>query len=147
MTVDFEGTKYQCSITHPFIPYTLYVHEDHLLLVPSDHPAKIHKEFPAGDHTRRFTLRLSDKVANDYKQKYNREPKFVHRHADFGYEEDEGVVVCALLPGSNMIPYWDFRTMVKSEDTVITKHFTDRTSDPEAGFGLMKFDLASSLSN
>ncbi|KAH8673396.1 hypothetical protein BX600DRAFT_508666 [Xylariales sp. PMI_506] len=106
MTVDFERTEYQSGITHTNIPYTIYVHENRLLLVP-------------------------------------REVNNVHRErVSFGYEEDEGVVVCTLLPGSNLIPYWDFRTTVNSDKTVIKKHFTDQTSDPDTSFVMMQADLA-----
>jgi hypothetical protein len=38
--------------------------------------------------------------------------------------------------------YWDFRTMLRAGgETVVRKHFTDFTSDPEAGYGIMVWDL------
>ncbi|KAI0480728.1 hypothetical protein GGR56DRAFT_287835 [Xylariaceae sp. FL0804] len=142
MTVDFEGTQYQSLTTSPYIPYAVYVHENHLLLVPRA-VEKVHPAFPArqGQDQRHFTLQLSDWAVSTYQGRFGQAPKFEGRRVDFGFEEDEGVVVCALLPGSDLIPYWSFATMLRGEETVIRKHFMDLTSDPEDGYGIMLWDL------
>jgi hypothetical protein len=51
--------------------------------------------------------------------------------------EENEVVVAALLNGSNFIPYWEFRTLLNGDNT----HFMDTSSDAEAGFGMMQWDL------
>ncbi|KAH9893765.1 hypothetical protein F4778DRAFT_294756 [Xylariomycetidae sp. FL2044] len=143
MPVTFEGNNYICSITNPDIPYTIWVHENHLLLVPRQVP-KVHKAFPSVPAARaqqRFTLQLGDHIVKQYQQQYGRAPTFTSRGVQFGYEEDEGVVVAALLPGSNLIPYWDFQRFLNRDATVVREHFTDETSDPQAGFGIMAWDL------
>jgi hypothetical protein len=128
-------------MTHPNIPYTIYVHENHILLVPRE-VETVHKEFPILRDERRFTLQLSDNTIDNYQQKYNKAPAFTTKNVCFGFEEDEGVVVAALLPGSGMIPYWGFRAMLAGNQTVIRKHFTDQSSSPADSFGLMQWDLA-----
>jgi hypothetical protein len=84
----------------------------------------------------RFRLQLSDNSANDFK-KVNQEPKFSHKYVDFGLEDDE-VVVAAVLDGSNYIPHWEFRTLFNGD----SRNLMDISSDAEASFGMMKWDLA-----
>lgn len=130
-------------LTSPYIPYTLYFHEDFLLLVPRE-VNQTHPKFPAvPDQTKRYTLRLSDWAFRRYTERYGKPPKFTQDVA-FGLEEDEGVVVAALLPGSNMIPYWDFNRILASSETEIKKHFTDESTSPLDSFGMMQFDLKTS---
>lgn len=132
------------KLTFPYIPYALYIHEDYLLLVPHEVNKK-HPKFPAvPDQNKRYTLRLSDWVFRAYTEKYGVPPKFTRKHVTFGLEEDEGVVVAALLPGSNWIPYWDFNTILASTETEIKKHCVDQSSSPLDSFGLMEFDLKTS---
>lgn len=134
------------SVTFPYIPYALYIHEDYLLLVPREVDQK-HPKFPTvSDQNKRYTLRLSDWAFRHYTERYGEPPKFTQKHVTFGLEEDEGVVVAALLPGSNMIPYWDFNTILASTETEIKKHFTDTSSSPLDSFGMMEFDLKLSAS-
>jgi hypothetical protein len=85
-------------------------------------------------------LELSDPVADEYRKKYNKEPKFSARKVHFGLEDDE-VVVAALLEGSNMIPHWEFCTLLDGSDPG-NKHFTTHSSDAEASFGIMNWDLS-----
>lgn len=133
-----------CSLTSPYIPYTLYTHEDFLLLVPREVNQK-HPKFPAAlDQNKRYTLRLSDRAFRRYTERYGKPPKFTQKHIAFGLEEDEGVVVAALLPGSNMIPYWDFNSILASSETEIKRHCTDESSSPLDSFGMMQFDLKTS---
>jgi hypothetical protein len=135
-TISVEGSEYQCSITRPDIPYTLYVNDSYLLLVPRQ-VIKVHRNFPTQQGPpQQFRLQLSDHWTNEYRNKYNREPKFSHRHVDFGLEDDE-VVVAALLNGSNMIPHWEFRTLFNGNNG----HVMDTSSDAETIFGLMVWDL------
>lgn len=139
--VEVENKEYQCSYTSPYIPYTLYIHEDYLLLVPRE-VEQNHPKFPAvWDKKRRYTLRVSDWAFRAYTETYGKPPKFERKYVHFGLEEDEGVVVAALLPDSNMIPYWAFNTIVASTETEIKKHFTDTSSSPLDSFGMMSFDL------
>lgn len=130
--------------TSPYIPYAVYIHEDFLLLVPREVNQK-HPKFPAvPDQNKRYTLRLSDWAFRAYTETNGKPPKFTPKHVTFGLEEDEGVVVAALLPGSNMIPYWDFNSILASTETEIKKHFTEESSSPLDSFGMMQFDLKSS---
>lgn len=141
---EVENKEYLCKLTFPYIPYALYVHEDYLLLVPREVDQK-HPKFPSvPDQNKRYTLRLSDLAFRAYTEKYGKPPKFTQKHVTFGLEEDEGVVVAALLPGSNMIPYWDFNNILASTETEIKKHFVDTSSSPLDSFGIMEFDLKSS---
>jgi hypothetical protein len=136
-TVSVESTEFQCSITSPDIPYTLYVSDSYLLLVPRQ-VTKVHPRFPAmQDPPQRFRLQLSDTSVNDFKKKFNQEPKFSHKYVDFGLEDDE-VVVAAVLDGSNYIPHWEFRALFNGD----SRNLMDISSDAEASFGMMKWDLA-----
>jgi len=72
--------------------------------------------------------------------KYNKEPKFSYRNVDFGLEDDE-VVVAALMEGSNMIPHWEFCTLLDGTNPG-NQHLTDYSSDGEASVGLMHHDLS-----
>jgi hypothetical protein len=137
MPVTFESAEFQCSITRPDIPYTLYVSDSYLLLVPRQ-VTNVHPKFPSVQSPpQRFRLQLSDYWTDEYKRRFNQEPKFSNKYVDFGLEENE-VVVAALLDGSNFIPYWDFRALLNGENT----HHMDISSDAEASFGMMKWDLA-----
>lgn len=139
-----ENKAYQCQITSPYIPYSLYVHEDHLLLVPREVDQN-HPKFPAvPDQNKRYTLRLADHAFRAYTERYGEPSKFTQEHVGFGLEEDDGVVVAAVLPGSNMIPYWAFDTILASTETEVKKHFIDQSSSPLDSFGIMQFDLRSS---
>jgi hypothetical protein len=136
-TVSVESTEFQCSITRPDIPYTLYVSESYLLLVPRQ-VTKVHPKFPTMQGPpQRFRLQLSDNSTNDFKNKFNQEPKFSHKYVDFGLEDDE-IVVAAVLDGSNYIPHWEFRTLFNGD----SRNLMDISSDAEASFGMMKWDLA-----
>ncbi|VUC19903.1 unnamed protein product [Clonostachys rosea] len=143
MNVTFEGTQYQCGLAHPNIPYTIYVHDYYLLLVPRQ-VGQAHKEFPNRpfQELKRVTLQISDFMVNDYQEKYKRAPKFSHQLVAFGYEEDEGVVVAAWLEGSDTIAYWDFRTIFSDDKALTRSHYTDECSDPEDSFRCMQYDLA-----
>ncbi|KAI0145552.1 hypothetical protein GGR57DRAFT_295835 [Xylariaceae sp. FL1272] len=55
MGVTFEGVGYQFAVTHPKIPYTIYVHDTYLLLVPRDVPQK-HRAFPQFPAPDKWTL-------------------------------------------------------------------------------------------
>jgi len=137
MTVTFESTEFQCSITRPDIPYTLYVSDSYLLLVPRQ-VTKVHRKFPTmQDPPQRFRLQLSDYWTTEFKKKFNQKPKFSHKHVDFGLEDDE-VVVTAVLDGSNLVPHWEFRTLFNGD----SGNLMDTSSDAEASFGMMKWDLA-----
>jgi hypothetical protein len=94
-----EGTNYQCSTTHPNIPFTLYVHEDHFLLVPRA-VDKVHRAFPEGNRQcSSHAATWSDHTVAEYRTKHgNKTPRFEHEHVGFGWEEDEGIVICALQP-------------------------------------------------
>ncbi|CAJ2506140.1 Uu.00g002700.m01.CDS01 [Anthostomella pinea] len=136
-----QGSEYHGSVTHPNIPYTIYVHDNHLLLVPRA-VDKLHKELRDFRHNhRRFTLQLSDDWLEAY-QKYNMPPIFAARKVNFGFNEDKGVVVAALLgPGSNLIPYWNISSMLRGRKTVICVHFMYGTPDPEGRYQMMLMDL------
>jgi hypothetical protein len=138
--ISVEGAEFQCSTTRPDIPYTLYVNDSYLLLVPRQ-VTKVHPNFPTTQGPlQRFKLELSDHVADEYRTKYNKEPKFSSRNVHFGLEDDE-VVVAALLESSNMIPHWEFRTLLDGANPG-NKHLTDYSSDAEASFGMMHHDLS-----
>lgn len=141
--ISVEGTVYQCGLAHPNIPYTIYVHDYYLLLVPRQ-VNETHKEFPnvPFQGLRRVTLQVSDFMANEYQDKYKRAPKFTHQLVAFAYEDEEGVVVAAWLEGSENIAYWDFRSILSGDKTLIRSHFTDECSDPEDSFRIMQYDLA-----
>jgi hypothetical protein len=79
-------------------------------------------------------------VANEYRTKYNKEPKFSLRNVHFGLEDDE-VVVAALLESSNMIPHWELRTLLEGTNAG-NEHLTEYSSDAEASFGMMHHDLS-----
>jgi len=137
MPVTFESTEFQCSLTRPDIPYTLYVSDSYLLLVPRE-VTNVHRKFPTMQvPPQRFKLQLSDYWTNEYKKKFKQEPKFSTKHVGFGLEDDE-VVVAALLDGSNFIPHWEFRTLLNGDNTQLM----DTSSDAEASFGMMIWDLA-----
>jgi hypothetical protein len=135
-TISVESTEFQCSLTRPDIPYTLYVSNSYLLLVPRQ-VTNVHRKFPTVQVPQRFRLQLSDYWTNEYKKKFEQEPKFSAKYVDFGLEDDE-VVVAAVLNGSNFVPYWEFRTLLNGDTT----HHMDMSSDAEASFGMMKWDLA-----
>jgi len=138
--ISFEGADFQSSSTRPDIPYTIYVNDSYLLLVPR-HVDKVHPNFPTiQGPLQRFKLELSDRMVNEYRTKYNMEPMFFYRNVHFGLEDDE-VVVAALLEGTDMIPHWEFRTLLDGTDPG-NRHFTDYSSDAKASFGLMDFDLS-----
>ena len=88
------------------------------------------------DPPQRYRLQLSDYWTNEYKRKYNSEPKFHYKNVEFGLEDDE-VVVAALLDGSNLVPHWEFRTLFKGDNG----HLMDISSDAKASFGMMQRDL------
>ena len=80
----------------------------------------------------RYKLQLSDVYMEKYKKKYNSEPKFHYKTVDFGLEDDE-VVVTAFLPGTNLVPHWEFRTLFKGD----TRNLMDESSDAKATFDMM----------
>ncbi|EED13792.1 hypothetical protein TSTA_100370 [Talaromyces stipitatus ATCC 10500] len=137
MPITFESAEFQCSITRPDIPFTIYVGDSYMLLVPRE-VTNIHRNFPTVQYSpQRFRLQLSDYWVDEYKRKFNQEPKFSAKYVDFGLEDDE-VVVAALLDGSNFIAYWEFRTLLDGDNS----HHMDMSSDAKASFGMMKWDLA-----
>ena len=74
--IPVEGAEFQCSTTRPDIPYTLYVNDSYLLLVPRQ-VANVHPNFPSiQGPLHRFKLELSDRVDNEYRTKYNKSPSF-----------------------------------------------------------------------
>jgi hypothetical protein len=135
-----EGAEFQCSTTRPDIPYTIYVNESYLLLVPRQ-VDKVHPNFPTVQGPlQRFKLELSDHVVHEYRTKYNKEPKFYFKNVDFGLD-DNNVVVAALLESSNIIPHWEFCTLL--DGTLPgNKHLTEYSSDGKASFGMMHYDLS-----
>lgn len=136
-TISVESAEFQRSITRPDIPFTLYVSDSYLLLVPRQ-VTNVHPSFPTVQYSpQRFRLQLSDHWVGEFKKKFNQEPKFSANYVDFGLEDDE-VVVAALLDGSNFIPYWEFRTLLSGDNS----HYMDESSDAKASFGIMKWDLA-----
>ncbi|KAI1372454.1 hypothetical protein F4677DRAFT_432341 [Hypoxylon crocopeplum] len=136
MGIIFESIEYQCSVTRPDIPYTLYVGKDHLLLVPRE-VAKVHPKFPSNQGPLPpLGLRLSQFWMEEYKSAYGQDPVFTAKKVDFGLEEDE-VVVAAVLVGSNYIPQWIFSDLLNGD----TRNRMDESSDADADFGLMQFDL------
>ncbi len=138
--IPVEGAEFQCSNTRPDIPYTLYVNDSYLFLVPRQ-VAKVHPNFPTiQGPLQRFKLELSDHVVDEYRTKYNKEPKFSRRNVGFGLEDDE-VVFAALLEGSDMIPHWEFRTLLDGTNPE-NKHLTDYSSDAGVSFGIMQHDLS-----
>ncbi len=48
-------------------------------------------------------------------KKRDKRRAFSYKHVAFGFEEDEGVVVVALLDGTNEVLYWDFRSMLDED--------------------------------
>ncbi|KAI2636582.1 hypothetical protein GGS26DRAFT_501711 [Hypomontagnella submonticulosa] len=137
MGVTFESIEYQCSVTRPDIPYTLYVGEDHLLLVPRE-VAKVHPKFPSTqDPLPRLKLQLSQFWIDEYKSTYGSDPEFTARRVGFGLEEDE-VVVAAVLAGTPYVPNWQFSNLLKGD----TRNAMDESSDAYADFGMMQFDLS-----
>ncbi|OTB00540.1 hypothetical protein M426DRAFT_324205 [Hypoxylon sp. CI-4A] len=138
MGVIFESVEYQCSITRPDIPYTLYVGKDHLLLVTRN-VAKVHPKFPsARELVPRVKLQLSQYWLETYKSMYGKDPTFTTKNIGFGLEEDE-VVVATILPGTSYIPHWQFSDLLNGD----TGNKMDQSSDPYADFGMMEFDLQS----
>ena len=89
--------------------------------------------------SQKFSLTLSDSCINEYATKYRREPKFSAKLVDFGLEDDDEVVVAAMLDGSDMISYWEFRTLI---DGVNNRHSVNISSDAKASIGIMAWDLA-----
>lgn len=122
-------------MTRPDIPYTLYIADSYLLLVPRK-VQKVHPNFPKPDHPQQYKLQLTEYYINEYKKRYNSEPEFHYKTVEFGMDDDE-VLVAALLEGSSHIPYWEFSSLFKGE----MGHCTDQSSDPKTSFGLMKWDL------
>lgn len=134
-----ESVEYQCSVTRPDIPYTLYVGKDHLLLVPRE-VAKIHPKFPSNQGPLpRLRPQLSQFWSEKFKSTYGRDPAFTTRNVGFGLEEDE-VVVAAILEGSSYIPHWQFSDLFNGD----TGSLMDESSDAKASFGMMQFDLSQS---
>ncbi|KUJ11955.1 uncharacterized protein LY89DRAFT_217010 [Mollisia scopiformis] len=86
-----------------------------------------------------YKLELSEYWTNEYKKKYNREPAFHYKAVEFGLEDNE-VVVAAVLPGSNLVPQWEFSRLFKGESGLSS---VDQSSDAKASLGLMNFDLCS----
>ncbi|XXH03859.1 hypothetical protein Hte_010265 [Hypoxylon texense] len=137
MGVTFESVEYQCSVIRPDIPYTLYVGKDHLLLVPRE-VAKVHPKFPSTQGPLpRFKLQLSHYWTKTYKSASGRDPVFPTRGVGFGLEEDE-VVVAAVLPGTGYVPHWQFSDLFNGD----TGNLMDESSDADADFGMMQFDLS-----
>lgn len=137
MPISLESLEFQCSITRPDIPFTLYVSDSDLLLVPRQ-VTNIHRSFPTVQYSpQRFRLQLSDYWVGEYKRKFNQEPKFSANHVGFGLEDDE-VVVAVLLDGSNFIAYWEFHTLLSGDNS----HHISMSSDAKASVGIMKWDLA-----
>ncbi|GAM37658.1 hypothetical protein TCE0_024f07756 [Talaromyces pinophilus] len=137
MPIIFESAEFQASITRPDIPFTIYVSDSYLLLVPRQ-VTSIHRSFPSVQYSpQRLRLQLSDHCVGDFNRKFNRYPKFSADYVDFGLEDDE-VVVAAVLDGSNWIPLWEFRTLLSGDNS----HTMDISSDPETSFGYMKWDLS-----
>lgn len=66
------------------------------------------------------------------------DPVFSARETGIGLEDDE-VVVCAWLAGSNYVPHWELRALLSGENDGKT-HFVDLNSDAKAIFGLMGWD-------
>ncbi|KAI1772952.1 hypothetical protein F4818DRAFT_424451 [Hypoxylon cercidicola] len=65
--ISVESIEYQCSVTRPDIPYTLYVGKDHLLLVPRE-VAKVHPKFPSTQGPLpQIRLQLSQYWIKEYK--------------------------------------------------------------------------------
>jgi len=96
-----------------------------------------HPNFPSMPvPDKQFKLEPAGWLVDEYKKRFNREPTFSYKFVDFGLEDDE-VVVCAVLDGSNYVPHWEFRSLMAGK----TGHLTDQSSDAKATFGLMQFDL------
>ncbi|KAH6714682.1 hypothetical protein DL95DRAFT_372620 [Leptodontidium sp. 2 PMI_412] len=136
MPVTFEGTQYHASLTSPYIPYTLYISETHLLLVPRE-VQQIHPNFPKDPApTGNIRLELSDTYKKQFKAKYQGEPKFSVKDVGFGLDDDE-VVVAGILQGTNWIPHWEFSSLFKGD----LRNLLESSSDVKASFGLMEWDL------
>ena len=135
-----EGRDYFCSQTRPDIPYTIYVSENELLLVPRQ-VEKLHPlfAFPTSrDAEKRFTLKLSDLYLNKLREQYGREPKFsCRRGVTFGMEDDE-VVVAAIVEGTNQMAVWEFKALFNGHE----ENTMDQSSDVEASLGILHFDLS-----
>ncbi|KAI1325479.1 hypothetical protein F5Y16DRAFT_377743 [Xylariaceae sp. FL0255] len=86
-------------------------------------------------------LQLSETWTNKLQELLGKRPTFSSRLVQFGFEEDKGVVVAALVPDTHVIAYWGFGDMFASNEPIAGKHYVDESSDPQASFGLMAFDL------
>jgi hypothetical protein len=76
-------------------------------------------------------------MADAFKQKFNQEPRFLHKYIDFGLEDEEAFIT-AILDNNNHIPHWEFRSLFNAD----SRNLMDISSDAEASFGMMKWDLA-----
>jgi len=84
----------------------------------------------------RYKLQLSDHWMEEYKTKYKSKAIFHYKYVGFGLEDDE-VNVAAWLNGSNLVLQGEFRSLFKGE----LGHLMDSSSDAQATFGLMEWDL------
>ncbi len=135
-TISVEGAEFQGSLTRPDIPYTLYVSTSYLLLVPRE-VARVHPNFPPmPDPPQRYKLQHSDYLANEYKQKYNKEPKFDYKNVGFGLDDSE-VVVAALLDGGEFVANWEFQALFRGANDQLM----DNSGDSELCFEIMQRDL------
>ncbi|KUJ12978.1 uncharacterized protein LY89DRAFT_756235 [Mollisia scopiformis] len=137
MTITFEETEFQCSRTRPDIPYILYVGIDYLLLVLRE-VNEIHRSFPnMPDPPQRYKLQLTEFWASEFSKNYGSSPKFDDESVGFGMEEN-AVIAAALLTGSNIVAYWEFRALFKGENS----YFLDVSENGKSTFVGMEMDLS-----
>ncbi|KAL2071699.1 hypothetical protein VTL71DRAFT_12934 [Oculimacula yallundae] len=139
MTVIFEGNEYDCKCTSPSIPYTLYVSETILLLVPRDvdqiHPSFPKWPAPAGN----IQLEISDSTIQEFRDEYERNPKFSVKDVNFVMDHGE-VLVAGILQGSNkLMPHWEFDSIFKGD----LDNMLEVSSDVKASFERMQGELVS----
>ncbi|KUJ23480.1 uncharacterized protein LY89DRAFT_728225 [Mollisia scopiformis] len=79
------------------------------------------------DPPQRYKLQLTDFWANEYRSKYNSEPKYHYKDVMFGLEDDE-VVVAGILLGSDLVPHWQFRNLFQGDN----RNMMDTSSNAKA---------------
>lgn len=106
-----ESHEYQSKVKRPGIHHTIYVDDEHLLLVSRQLTGGKHPFFPDQNEPQRLRLELSEYWSKKHEERYGRPPKFDMEHVNFG-RTDEDIAVIALLFNTNRVASWDLSSLV-----------------------------------
>lgn len=135
-----EGNEFQNAIERADIPFTLYVADSYLLLVPRK-IAKVHPKYPTTlAPSQRIRLQLKHKDVDQFRAEFHEEPMFSHLKVTSGLEDEKTVLVGAMIIGTTDHPWlaqWDFPELLNGN----TKNRLTSNTIADETFGHLGPDL------